>query len=106
MPQRIRAPRPTDTPTARSTSVDRFLSSSRCANPDARRAYAGVLERVTEQIGAARKRSAYGHNRWIRIGFCPGRGDRRRVGQLRPRAARRRGAHCAGSAGVVRERVE
>ena len=33
-------------------TVDAFLSSPRCANPNTRRAYAGVLDRVLDEIGA------------------------------------------------------
>ena len=34
------------------TAVDAFLSSSRLANPNTRRAYAAVLDRVTSDVGA------------------------------------------------------
>jgi hypothetical protein len=35
-------------------AVDRFLSSKRCENPNTRRAYAGVLDRLAETVGADR----------------------------------------------------
>jgi integrase len=35
-------------------AIDRFLSSTRCANPNTRRAYAGALDRLAENLGADR----------------------------------------------------
>ncbi len=35
-------------------AVDRFLSSTRCANPNTRRAYAGALDRLAEDLGGDR----------------------------------------------------
>ncbi len=37
------------------TGVDRFLSSARCRNPNTRRAYAGVLDRLADHVGADRR---------------------------------------------------
>ena len=37
------------------TGVDRFLSSARCRHPNTRRAYAGVLDRLAEHVGADRR---------------------------------------------------
>ncbi len=34
------------------TGIDRFLSSARCHNPNTRRAYASVLDRLAEHVGA------------------------------------------------------
>ncbi|MGH9070638.1 MAG: hypothetical protein ACRDX8_05605 [Acidimicrobiales bacterium] len=34
--------------------IDAFLSSPRCANPNTRRAYAAVLDRVVAEVGGAR----------------------------------------------------
>jgi integrase len=36
-------------------AVDRFLASKRCENPNTRRAYANVLDRLAERVGADRK---------------------------------------------------
>jgi integrase len=35
-------------------AIDRFLSSTRCANPNTRRAYAGALDRLADELGADR----------------------------------------------------
>lgn len=42
------------------TVIDRFLASARCRNPNTRRAYAGVLDRVAEQVGADRSLAGLG----------------------------------------------
>jgi len=47
----LRTSRKVATATVRDT-VDAFLSSPRCANPNTRRAYTGVLDRVLDEIGA------------------------------------------------------
>ena len=47
---------PNDNPEATvRTAVDRFLSSARCRNPNTRRAYSGVLDRLGERLGAGRR---------------------------------------------------
>jgi len=47
----LRTSRKVASATVRDT-VDAFLSSPRCANPNTRRAYTGVLDRVLDEIGA------------------------------------------------------
>lgn len=47
----LRTSRKVAAATVRDT-VDAFLSSPRCANPNTRRAYTGVLDRVLDGIGA------------------------------------------------------
>jgi len=47
----LRTSRKVATATVRDT-VDAFLSSPRCANPNTRRAYTGVLDRVLDEVGA------------------------------------------------------
>jgi integrase len=41
-------------------AVDAFLSSPRCANPNTRRGYAGVLDRLLAELGADRPLAAVG----------------------------------------------
>lgn len=36
------------------TAVDDFIASKRCENPNTRRAYAGVLDRLLAELGADR----------------------------------------------------
>ena len=36
-------------------AIDRFLASARCRNPNTRRSYAGVLDRLGERLGADRR---------------------------------------------------
>ncbi len=67
-------------------AVDAFLSSSRCANPNTRRAYAGALDRVSATVGPAA--AAGGSCR----GRTRGRDDRgvgeRGAGDLEPELGR------------------
>ena len=52
MAQRIRALRPAGASSV-CAAVDAFLSSPRVANPNTRRAYAGALDRVLDELGPA-----------------------------------------------------
>jgi integrase len=52
MATNLRALRERDTTVQ--AAVDAFLSSPRCANPNTRRSYAGVLDRLLDEVGADR----------------------------------------------------
>lgn len=49
------------------TAVDRFLSSPRCQNPNTHRAYASVLDRVAEQLGADRQLASVSGDRLAEV---------------------------------------
>src|SRR4051812_10462987 len=44
------------------SAVDAFLSSPRCANPNTRRGYAGVLDRLLAELGADRPLATVGRD--------------------------------------------